>query len=196
MLKLNNPVTFSVDEQTHITNVLKPMGKDGWSKHDAETNNIKHKISEHTLQIQNCRCAYCERILEKGGVQIEHIAPKSLHGEFCYEPYNLVSSCGICNATVNKGTQDTIRPPKNAIYQNNQFKIVHPYFDDPDMHIKYQDQAKTIFDKTLSTPKGIATINFFDWDTLNAYIARITIAASKSIPLNIAQLISEISVYK
>ena len=91
--------------------------------------NIKHKISTHTLQNQGCRCAYCERILERGGVQIEHIAPKDSNENFCYEPYNLVSSCGICNAIANKGAKDTILPPKNNNYVNNNFKIVHPYFD-------------------------------------------------------------------
>lgn len=196
MLKLDNPVSFTVDEQNHISNVLMPLGKKGWSKSDRKTKNIKHKISTHTLQNQGCRCAYCERILEKGGVQIEHIAPKDSNESFCYEPYNLVSSCGICNAIANKGAKDTILPPKNNNYVNNNFKIVHPYFDDPDTHIKYQDPEKTVFDKALCTPKGLGTIDFFNWDTLNAYIARTIIASSRSIPINVAQLILEISLYK
>ena len=43
MLNLNNPVSFTIDEQNHISNVLKPLGKKGWSKGDCKTKKIKHK---------------------------------------------------------------------------------------------------------------------------------------------------------
>lgn len=196
MLNLNNPVSFTADEQNHISNILKPLGKEGWNKNDHKTKAIKHKISAYTLQNQQCRCAYCERLLERGGVQIEHIAPKDSNGNFCYEPYNLVSACGICNSITNKGANDTILPPKSNNYISNEFKIVHPYIDDPDEHIKYKDPGRTVFDKATCSQKGLDTIDLFNWDTLNAYIARTTIASSRSIPVPIAQLILEISLYK
>lgn len=196
MLNLNNPVSFTIDEQNHISNVLKPLGKKGWSKGDCKTKKIKHKISVHTLYHQGCRCAYCERILEKGGVQIEHIAPKESNENFCYEPLNLVSSCSVCNAIANKGSKDTILAPKHGNYVNNNFTIVHPYLDDPDIHIKYQDPERILFDKALCTPKGLNTIDIFNWDTVNASTARTIIARSRNIPINIAQLILEISLYK
>lgn len=107
-----------------------------------------------------------------------------------------MSSCSVCNAIANKGSKDTILAPKQGNYVNNNFTIVHPYLDDPDIHIKYQDPERILFDKALCTPKGLNTIDIFNWDTVNASTARTIIARSRNIPINIAQLILEISLYK
>ncbi len=196
MLNLTNPIQFTPFEQSHIDNVLKPLGKSGWDQRDKKTKAIKGRISRHNLLHQGCRCAYCEAILQRGGVHIEHIAPKGIHGEFCYEASNLVMSCSVCNAFANKGKTDTIVPPKNAAYSNNTFSIIHPYFDDPNAHLYFIDNDKTILDLPSCSPKGLKLIEIMHWDEDFAYYARCATAALRSVPLPISNLISEISIYK
>lgn len=196
MLNLSDAVKYSQEQEDYINSELKQLGKDGWDKSDKMTKSIKNTISIQTLKFQNCRCAYCEDILQEGGVQIEHIAPKSIHGEYCFEPKNLVSACSVCNSTIKKGFKDTIVPPKKEIYDDNIFSIVHPYLDNPNDHIKYNDEERTIFDLNKCTQKGIETINTFNWDSLNAFIKRVLNAKSKDIPIEITTLINEISTYK
>lgn len=197
MLNLFDPVRFSVEEQTFIDSTLKPLGKDGWSITSRPTKKIKHHISEHTIIAQGGRCAYCEEMLVAGAVDIEHIAPKEHYGEFTYEPYNLVSSCTCCNAICNKGREKTIVAPVNKVaYDKNKFSIVHPYFDNPDDHIKYLDKERTLIDYNNCSNEGKATIGLFDWNSTWAYCKRLGIAKMRHYPLPVLKLAAEIATYK
>lgn len=197
MLNLNNPVRYSIAEQQHVTSILKPMGSQGWDDQKKATKNLKNKISTHTLTEQKCRCAYCESLLVKGASDIEHIADKGTYGEFCYEPCNLVTACTSCNSPSNKGTKDTIVHPENrSNYTMNQFTIVHPYLDNPDDHIKYQDKKRIMFDLPNCTQKGLETIKVFNWDQHWAYLARAINAETRNLTINVLQMVSEIATYK
>lgn len=197
MLNLNKPVQYTKEEQRHVDAVLKPLLSDGWKDQKQKTHALKHDIDTYTIRAQGGRCAYCETILRKGAHAIDHIAPKGIYGEFCYEPFNLVNACSSCNSTSNKGEKDIIEAPadKNN-YTNNRFTIVHPYFDNPDEHIKYEDDDKTIYDMPNCSRKGLETISTFHWDESWAYTQRVINAMTRDLPIDVAQLIMEISTYK
>lgn len=197
MLNLFEPVQFTAEEKAFIDATLKPLGKDGWSNTDSATKAIKHHISKHTIIAQGGRCAYCEKVLAEGDVDIEHIAPKTHYGEFTFEPYNLVSSCTCCNAPVNKGQKKTIVDPVNkAAYDQNEFSMVHSYFDNPDDHIKYKDPERIFYDENNCTEKGKATIKLFNWDKYWAIAKRCEIASMRDYPIDVLKLAAEIATYK
>lgn len=197
MLNLNNPVQYTEKEQGYVDRVLKPLLSNGWKDQKQNTKTLKHKIDMYTIEAQGGRCAYCEALLTKGAHAIDHIAPKGRYGEFSYEPYNLVNACSSCNSLSNKGETDTIEAPVDTSeYQRNRFTIVHPYFDNPNDHIRYKDDKKTIFDLTACSPKGINTINMFHWNEVWAYCQREINARAKDLPMDVALLVKEISTYK
>ena len=197
MLNLNDPVRFTKEEEVYIEANLKPKEKEGWSDSAPKTIAIKHHISEHTIIAQGGRCAYCENVLAKGDVDIEHIAPKKHYGKFTFEPYNLVSSCKCCNAPMNKGQNKTIVEPVNEMeYDANRFSIVHPYFDAPDDHIKYLDSERTIIDTVNCSAKGKETINMLHWGEEWALYKRLLVASMRHFPINVLVLAAEISTYR
>ena len=197
MLHLIDPVRYSAGELSFINSTLKPLGKNGWYYSHPMTRSIKHHISEHTIIAQGGRCAYCERILSRGEVEIEHIAHKKDYGCFTFEPFNLVSSCTCCNAPCNKGQNNTVSLPANRIqYDSNHFIIVHPYFDKPDEHIKFLDADHIIIDFPNCSKKGKETVRMFHWQEYSAIIKRAETASLRHYPLDVLKLAAEISTYK
>ena len=197
MLNLFDPIHYTADEQTHVDTVLKPLLERGWKDKKNKTKKLKNRISLHTQIAQGGRCAYCESVLRKGASAIDHIAPKGLYGEFCYEPFNLVTACSSCNSVSIKGERDTIQRPVNyRRYLDNHFLIVHPYFDNPDEHIKYTDTTKTVFDKKRCSQKGLNTISFFQWEGPSAIRTRSEIYNTRNISFDVLSLIYDISTYK
>lgn len=196
MINLNNPVSFTKDEQSIIDSVLASgkSGLDMWK--DSSVKKIKNKVSVHTIKEQECRCAFCEALLVQGTTAIEHIAPKGLHKKFTFEPLNLVSACGRCNSTRIKGEKETMKLPELANYKSNVFNIVHPRLDNPDKEIVFTDASRTVFDKSNCSAKGIITIDFFHWDDEDAVITRLQNANRAGIPNSIRQYALLVSTYK
>lgn len=199
MLNLSEAVTFSQEEENHIQGIY-ATGLSGpymWKKNDEKTRAIKHKISVFTMQNQGVRCVYCESVLRNGIAPIEHLAPKEKHREFTFHPQNLFAACGCCNSPIIKGRKDTISSnPKFLEYENNEFSIVHPLFDNPDDHIKYLDADRIMFDLNACSQKGVDTIDFFNWKSYSAYVDRVHTAATRHLSIDVNQLIQEISTYK
>lgn len=200
MLKLGKPYRFSRDEWLHVSTVLLPYvkaygGKKGWEKGDNNSKDLRNKISEYTLMQQSNLCAYCEDFIP-GGAQLDHIVPKQLHPEFCYEPKNLLTSCAVCNMYI-KNAGDTIKPPVKRRYEHNSFTIVHPYFNDPNLHIKYTNEDKVVIDRKGSTPLGKATIDFFHLNEYPAYCQRAQrFGDLKKYPIDYLKLAKVCSAYK
>lgn len=200
MLKLSMPYKFNRDEWQHVSTVLLPYvsvhgGQKGWEKCDKTTVDLKNSISEYTLKKQNNKCAYCEDLIT-GGAQIDHIVPKQLHPEFCYEPKNLLTSCAVCNMYV-KNAGDTIVAPVKRRYEQNLFTMVHPYFNDPDMHIKYTNEDKVVIDIKKSTELGKATIDFFHMNDYPAYCKRANRFGDRvKYPIDAIMLAKACSAYK
>ena len=175
MLKLKRPYKFNRVEWQHVSTVLIPYvrangGQKGWEKADNDTKDLKNRMSEYTLLQQGNKCAYCEDFIT-GGAQLDHIVPKQLHPEFCYEPKNLLSSCAVCNMYI-KNAGDTIKEPIQRRYEKNEFTIVHPYLDDPEEHIKFTNEDKVIIDEGGSSELGKATIAFFSSKRLSCLLQK------------------------
>lgn len=200
MLNLKRPYRLKKPEWIHVRDVLLPYvklkgGEKGWSKGDKKTKSLKNNISEYTIIHQKNCCVYCEELMF-GGIQLDHIVPKKLHPEYCFEPKNLVSSCAICNMYV-KNAGDTIVGTPAKRYNKNQFTIVHPYFDDPDYHIKYTNADKVVIDYANSTKLGKATIDFFHLNDYQAYCIRAKrFGNAKKYPIDFIRLAKETSTYK
>ena len=167
-----------------------------WGLQDKMTNRIKHRISLRTLRNQDRRCAFYDAILLVGSTHIEHIVPKGLHGEYTFEPLNLVSSCASCNSPGKKGESETVRTPLATRYCDNQFLIVHPYLDNPEDHIKYKDDQRIELDYAKCSQKGKATVDLFDWDNLWAQNNRVAIARTRDFDKATLKEILAISTYK
>lgn len=197
MLNLFDPVIYTADEQSYVDGILKPLKKNAWDDNSVKTKNLKNRISTHTIIAQGGRCAYCETPLMKGSLAIEHIAHKGKYGEFCFEPYNLVTACTSCNSPGNKGEKDTIKGLVNRRdYASNNFKIVHPYFDNPNDHFKYLDADRTTFDTSDCSTEALETIKMMHWDEIWAYNQRVRNARTKDIPTNVLDLVGEIVTYR
>jgi uncharacterized protein (TIGR02646 family) len=200
MLKLDKPYSFSRQEWQHVSSVLLPYvqsngGKKGWEKGDNESKDIRNRISEYTLFHQHNKCAYCEGFITEGA-QLDHFVPKQLHPEFCYEPKNLLTSCAVCNMYIKNGG-DTITPPIKRRYEQNHFTIVHPYFNDPDVHIKYTNEDRVVVDRNGSTALGKATIDFFHMNDYPAYCRRAQwFRDLKKYPIDYIRLAKDCSAYK
>lgn len=196
MLNLTCPVIFDDNQISTISQIMSDhvSGRERWSC--GKSKSIKNHISVHCLSEQECYCAFCEGLVNEGDAPIEHISPKGLTPDFVFEPDNLVVSCTRCNSTTIKGERPTIIDPVVPVYHDNEFCIVHPRLDNPDEHIIFQDEQRTIFELPRCSEKGRATIEFFRWNNINAYRARVAAAATRGLVLDQLKLIYEISTYK
>ena len=200
MLKLIRPYKFTRAEWRHVSTVLIPYvkrhgGEKGWKKGDNDTKDLKNRISEYTLIQQKCKCVYCEDLIT-GGAQLDHVVPKQLHPEFCYEPKNLLTSCAVCNMYI-KNAADTVELPVKRRYEKNKFLIVHPYFDNPDEHIKFINDDRVVIDEARSTELGKATITFFHLNDYPAYCMRAKLFGDKDkYPIDGERLAKACSAYK
>lgn len=162
MLNLTTPISFTRTMQTYLNTV--PKVKESWNITSTEMTNVKRHIKERLLDIQDGKCAYCMSTLNPvvrnlGDLPLdgdrEHIAPKSIHPDFIFEPLNLVLACITCNRTLKKD-EDTIQILNN-IYRNCQFKIIHPILDNVSDHIGFDRGIITY----LSMNKGRWTEELF-----------------------------------
>ncbi|MHA8088286.1 HNH endonuclease [Aquirufa sp. Wall-65K1] len=174
-------IKFSKDEQTVIDG-LKPLKGGEWNgkiksnctvkriERDTVVNSIKPKL----LKIQGRFCIYCG-IHEKycGPLEREHIAPKGKksYPEFMFEPQNLALACHHCNVDL-KGEQDTISTKSNS-YSNCEFNIVHPYFDQREMHILFATKScKVLLKAAPKSKKGKFHIKLFELDSVANTVKR------------------------
>lgn len=201
-LNPNDAVTYTIKQQQAIDDLITNMGsrsgKELWDDEGVGGifNDIKDRIREHCLDIQQIRCAFCETGLVYGGVHIEHFAKKSKYRKFLYEPLNLVCSCPICNGFALKGTRDTIKDAVRPNYRDNTFLYVHPFLDNVDREIKYKDIFKIFVDREHSTDKGKKTIDLFHWDTFHARKKRFSNLFFWSTSKSRRKMISEILNFK
>ena len=156
---------LTVAEHKHLIS-KKPWNGKQWTDEDIE--DIKTKIKGQLVASQNC-CAYCG-LPFKGSKdkQIEHIAPKakSRQPQFTFTLLNLVLSCVYCNTLIVKGTKPTVALPANRSYKKCNFLIVHPYFDNPDIHFEWTDAGdKILVQVRNNSDKGRESIKMFDLDS-------------------------------
>ena len=139
-------------------------------------------IRNHYLSEQKLTCFYCKQyIFSTNGLhwQVEHILPKSLFPQFLFEPKNLIVICPDCNRE--KGDQNPHVNGNTACSQSTypstrgRFKIIHPFFDNYEEHIKrtrsnHCDYPDHYFFEACG-PKAKATFRIFDLDRFNRNFA-------------------------
>lgn len=139
-------------------------------------------IRNHYLSEQKLTCFYCKQyIFSTNGLhwQVEHILPKSLFPQFLFEPKNLIVICPDCNRE--KGNQnphidgDRVCGQQTYPSASGRFKIIHPFFDNYEEHIKrtrsnHCDYPDHYF-FTACGPKAKATFRIFDLDRFNRNFA-------------------------
>jgi len=154
------------EEELELINSYEPYSGHYWERPPArkpELNNLKQNIKIQLKQTHNDECAYCGLELgETSPEEIEHIAQKAeaKYPQFMFTPENLCLACRLCNGFSKKGNKDTI-DQYNDEYHRCNFKIVHPYFDNPDDHFSWVDNEIRI-DIISFSPKGSASIKMFD----------------------------------
>lgn len=122
---------------------------------------IKTHIRTELEDNQGPHCAFCGLSLYRTSApEIDHIAPKGLYPEYMFEAKNLALACSLCNGFTKKGEHNTI-DVIGASYNQCTFNIVHPYFDDPNIHYTFLDFNGHACLIQLNTPKAINSNSIF-----------------------------------
>jgi uncharacterized protein (TIGR02646 family) len=139
----------AIEYSNEATNCIKKYKVDKdldhkiWDTDDLD--DLKKEIRDYYRSEQKAICSYCREtvsIIYPTNSHIEHIAPKSLHPEYIFQPKNLCIVCSDCNQI--KRSQETLAQIPDTIKTKYKTKypdkpedyfIVHPHFDDYDKHI-------------------------------------------------------------
>lgn len=142
---------------------LTTRAKDPWGGGTKLTIKFKVELTSLLLAEQEHRCAYCGGRLFEKRPHRDHIAPKEKYKKWIFWPENLVLACFACN-TESKATFDPV-VNEGVTYRLTDFSIVHPYLDEPSMHIGYAAEGLSILISPVNnSPKGLNTIQLFGLD--------------------------------
>lgn len=141
VIRLEKPVSLKKNSKKWTANLLNELNEVGsFSKvKDSTKNKYNQTDIKKTLSEMYPLCCYCESTIGVSDFEnIEHLKPKSIFPELCFEWDNLHFSCGVCN---------TFKFDK----WDSENKIIDPCIDEPNEHIKYQKwqiENKTLRGKT------------------------------------------------
>ena len=168
--------TFNLSQSEQNTiNSLTPFQPGIWD--NSIVKDIKTTIHNQLLEIQDKNCCYCGLKVNEGGrAEIEHIANKGgkkrpAYIEFVFTKKNLAIVCQFCNSSSKKGQEDILNNVDLTNYDNCTFKIVHPYFDNPDLHYSWSKGQYEILISHISD-KGKKSIELFGLDSEAHTMAR------------------------
>lgn len=162
MLNLEKTIEYTLEEKEMIGSLDLASGGT-WKKRTNAMKELKERLRKELDILQEGRCAYCGNVLYvTSALEIEHIAPKGkdLYPEFTFHCKNLVAACSYCNGCHKKHAKDVVSK-RDSEYEKCEFKIVHPYLDNPNDHILWTDDRKVIIEKASSSSKGQFTISLF-----------------------------------
>lgn len=154
--KIDKPYRLSVKEHL-LLKAHPPATSKDWEKY--RYSSLKKNIKDHYSIRQNDYCVYCRTKINFKGYKdpIEHIVDKDGYPTWMFNPLNLALACDECNTR--KGTKDTLRKPyrKAATLptNTNHYRIVHPHYDDYELHIEIEDD---LFYRAITKEKGYMTI--------------------------------------
>lgn len=163
-------------ELKHLVAIKQWKGKDWDTPPNDDIVAIKKKIRQQLEAVQTV-CSYCGlKLRGTSNGEIEHIAPKnkSKHPEFTFTLKNLTLACHYCNFSDKKGQKEMLAN-KTTVYSKCDFLLVHPYFDDPNLHYEWTDnRLELLIQVRNNSPKGLFSINLFELDTpaMNEHRAR------------------------
>ncbi|MDV3493303.1 hypothetical protein CMT25_19115 [Elizabethkingia anophelis] len=136
-------ISYSESTNKYIEAQLIDLNNFNWDSDD--NSSLRKEIRDYYRKQQKGTCSYCKQmvsIVYASDCHIEHIAPKSLHPEYIFEPLNSCIICSDCNQIKRNqetiGTMpDTIKKKHKRNYPNKSedFYIVHPHFDNYEDHI-------------------------------------------------------------
>lgn len=175
--RIRNTITLTTAQVTYIAGLSNADKPRAW-KNDKIGTEIKESATLQLDDIQDSKCCYCGlQLWETGRGEIDHIASKSgrkkSYPEFTFELKNIALACEHCNGSSKKGERDVVFK-YNTVYDNCTFKIVHPYYDDPDSHYMYINNRTQIIIKH-KTWKGRYSIILFGLELLtNARSKQVT----------------------
>lgn len=153
-----NKVIFS-DKIQEFIDTYNKVDYEVWNQTKGIMVNVRSAIRNHYIIEQNYKCCYCrQQTLQNHGLvwDCEHILPKALFPAFLFEPYNLALSCKECNQAKEKYRTDLIKEPCiNYSMDSNNYRIIHPHFDNYNDHIDvaYLD-GLIIFNIAPNSEKG------------------------------------------
>lgn len=125
---------------------------------------LRGAIRRHYLKEQKYHCAYCNRLRQDNhgyNWDIDHIIPKSTHAHFTYEPNNFAVTCKECNIKKDdynvlvKGANAAVKYPK----ERGDYLLVHPHFDEYEIHLKVKFTADLKVYHVPKSPKGAFTFS-------------------------------------
>lgn len=154
------PIKLFEKSEKKFLKSIQPYNKLSWKNQTKNMLAIKKNMKINLFKNQDGKCAYCGLQLEDDinyyeatYIHREHIASKSKYPNFMFEELNLVLSCVRCNTK--KMTDNTILR-YHKMYTLCSFNLVHPYFDNPDLHISFKGPLIR-----AKTSKGRKTIKTF-----------------------------------
>jgi hypothetical protein len=88
------PVAYCDEDQVLVSTFdARPLAeKDASYWSDADISQLKTRVKDYYISIQNTRCCYCNRHLGTTNHRdwdIEHVASRSKHPQFMFTPINL-----------------------------------------------------------------------------------------------------------
>ena len=109
---------------------------------------VRDEAKAWLIKAQRYRCHYCRCPIEDnlGYLELDHVVPKSLAPQFCYDPLNLVLSCKRCNNA--KLSHNTTTLSEAALVTRSKlpfgktlYKWIHPQLHTYSDHISIRGDA-------------------------------------------------------
>ncbi len=175
-LNIEELPSLSEGSQSYIESLI-PHEAAQWDYTNNEMKTYKEELLSELLRIQNNRCTYCGRGVERQSVDREHFVHKAArrgYQEFMFHQKNLFAACEFCNRRL-KGQQNVIEN-YNEVYEDCTFTIVNPYIDTPTDYINFfpsNDEPIHAVPAVGDCGKGAKTIEMFRLDTKEMWKERI-----------------------
>lgn len=165
---------FSNDEKAIIAAAMLNIDE-AWD--DKTVKDIKKKIKLYCLTKTGDQCCYCRTDFTNEFMMvmdIEHVLPKSVYGEFMFELFNLSVSCKRCNMRIKNDHMHHVRDTatvRQHPQDTNQYLISHPNLDNYFQHMGHimtVANGVKIIKYNPVTDKGRFTYTFFELDKREA----------------------------
>ncbi|MBP0605728.1 MULTISPECIES: HNH endonuclease [Burkholderia] len=194
MADIKNPIAYSPEIRKMVDAKLADPTFNHTNWGDDDLADFRKLVRDYYRTVQVDTCAFCKGPLSSQSAlncHVEHIVPKSLRREFIFEPKNFCAICADCNEIKrSKETEATEPDPlsrgkhvKQYPRSSGAFLIVHPHFDDWDLHlIKFGALYLDLSDKGVFTI-GACNLNRklrkFGWEAVIVDDATLREAAEK-----------------
>jgi len=123
-----------------------PISAASWGRHALKP--VRAEAKGWLLDAQRYHCHYCRCPIEDniGYLELDHVVPKSLAPQFCYEPLNLVLSCKRCNNAKLSHNTTTLSEAALGLrsklpFGKTLYKWIHPQLHTYSDHIRIRGDA-------------------------------------------------------